>query len=167
VLLSLSFLLAPAIWTTSIWLAIPLLTAGAALLGAANPPQDAARLDIIHPLLWGRSESVRTVARTFLEAAAPTVFGYTSDHWFGGHGRAGEHGLEYTFLLFLLAVIGAGLTVLAALRTYPRDVATATAYIEATMGTRRTADGRDYRSDEDRDRARGGRRARPAELRGP
>ncbi|MFL6138401.1 MAG: MFS transporter [Frankiaceae bacterium] len=134
VMLVLSFLLAPAIWTTSVWLAIPLLTAGAALLGAANPPQDAARLDIIHPMLWGRSESVRTVARTFLEAAAPTVFGYTADHWFGGHGGAGETGLELTFLLFLLAVVAAGLTVLLALRTYPRDVATATAYAEATMG---------------------------------
>jgi MFS family permease len=140
VLLSVWVLMAPAIWTTSVWLALPLLTAGAALLGAANPPQDAARLDIIHPLLWGRSESVRTMLRTFLEAAAPTIFGFTSDHWFGGHGGTGESGLERTFLLFLLVIIAAGLTVLLAIRTYPRDVATATAYIEATMLSDRLSD---------------------------
>jgi MFS family permease len=42
-----------------------------------------------------------------------------SQHVFGG-----SHGLEYTFLIFLLPVIAAGLLGLAALRTYPRDVAT-------------------------------------------
>ena len=36
--------------------------AGAALLTAANPPLDAARLDIMPAGLWGRAESARTVA---------------------------------------------------------------------------------------------------------
>jgi MFS family permease len=132
VLLALPLLLVPAIVTSSIWIAMPLLAAGGILLGAANPPQDAARLDIIHPNLWGRSESVRTVLRTALEAAAPTLFGFTADHWFGGR-QAGDSGLEYAFLLFLGAIVLAGITVLFALRTYPRDVATATASVERTM----------------------------------
>jgi MFS family permease len=155
VLLALSFLLAPALWTTSIWVAIPLLSGGAFLLGSANPPQDAARLDIMHPKLWGRSESVRTVLRTLLEAAAPTLFGYTSDHWFGGHAGAGGRGLEYTFLMFLVVVIGAGVTVLFGLRTYPRDVATATASVQNTMGrdSKRGSDGGDpYAGDDGRQR---------------
>jgi MFS family permease len=36
--------------------AIPLLVTGVFFLGSANPPSDAARLDIIQPHLWGRSE---------------------------------------------------------------------------------------------------------------
>ncbi|HEY1777040.1 MAG TPA: MFS transporter, partial [Solirubrobacteraceae bacterium] len=38
--------------------------AGAALLAAANPPLDAARLDIVPSSLWGRAESARTLARS-------------------------------------------------------------------------------------------------------
>jgi predicted MFS family arabinose efflux permease len=63
-LLTITVFLAPGIATTSLFVALPLLTAGAGLLGAANPPMDAARLDIIHPALWGRAEGVRTVLRT-------------------------------------------------------------------------------------------------------
>lgn len=40
---------------------------------------------------------------------------------FGG----GSHGLEYTFLTFLIVLIIAGAPALIAIRTYPRDVATA------------------------------------------
>jgi hypothetical protein len=103
--------------------ALPLLTLGAALLGAANPPMDAARLDIIHPALWGRAEAIRTVLRTLGEAGAPVLFGLVSQSVFHG----GKHGLEYTFLLFLITLIAAGLLALTAMRTYPRDVATAAA----------------------------------------
>ncbi len=120
-LLTITVFLAPGIATTSLFLALPLLTVGAALLGAANPPMDAARLDIIHPALWGRAEGVRTLLRTLGEAAAPALFGLTSVTLFG----AGDHGLEYTFLIFLVTPIAAGLLALTALRTYPRDVATA------------------------------------------
>lgn len=132
VLFTVPLFLAPAFWLTELWAAIPLLTIGAALLGAANPPQDAARLDVIHPHLWGRSEGVRTALRGFLEAAAPVTFGWVSDNLFGGKyafggtgSQAGQTAMGYTFMLFLIVLVLAGAVVLVALRTYPRDVATA------------------------------------------
>jgi predicted MFS family arabinose efflux permease len=120
-LLAITVVFAPGVATTSLAVALPLLTLGAALLGAANPPLDAARLDIIHPALWGRAEGIRTVLRTLGEAAAPVLFGLVSQTVF----RGGKHALEYTFLVFLTVLIMAGLLALTALRTYPRDVATA------------------------------------------
>ncbi|MBO0816623.1 MAG: MFS transporter, partial [Actinobacteria bacterium] len=134
--------LAAAIAVRSIALAVPLLTAGAFLLAAPNPPLDAARLDIMHPQLWGRAEGVRTALRTLGEASAPVLFGLASVTLFArpvpaaggsaGTGSAGgAGGLEYTFLMFLIPLLGAGLLLLRALRTYPRDVATATASAEA------------------------------------
>ncbi len=44
---------------------------GAALLSAANPPLDAARLDIMPAGLWGRAESTRTFLRSLAQALAP------------------------------------------------------------------------------------------------
>src|SRR5579884_1741680 len=114
---------APGVATTSVAVALPLLTLGACLLAAANPPMDAARLDIMHPALWGRAEGIRTLLRTLGEAGSPVLFGVVSQHVFHG----GKHGLEYTFLVFLAVLIIAGLLALTALRTYPRDVATAAA----------------------------------------
>jgi predicted MFS family arabinose efflux permease len=112
--------LAPALATTSLGLALPLLTVSAGLLGAANPPLDAARLDIIHPAMWGRAESVRTVLRMLAQGTSPLLFGWVSESVFGG-----RHGLEYTFLVFLIVLIIAGALALTAIRSYPRDVATA------------------------------------------
>ncbi|HKS52501.1 MAG TPA: hypothetical protein VJS67_11585 [Pseudonocardiaceae bacterium] len=120
-MLAITVVFAPGITTTSVAVALPLLTLAAALLGAANPPMDAARLDIIHPALWGRAEAIRTLLRTLGEAGAPVLFGLVSQNVFHG----GKHGLEYTFLAFLTVLIVAGLLALTALRTYPRDVATA------------------------------------------
>jgi hypothetical protein len=40
-------------------------------------------------------------------------------------------GLEYTLLLFLIPLIIAGVLALLGLRTYPRDVATAAASVQA------------------------------------
>lgn len=119
-----------------------LLFVAAAGLGSANPPLDAARLDLVHSRLWGRAEAVRTVLRTLLEAAAPLLFGYVSI-LFGGHGSSfGEprssgpamgHALEYTFLVMLVSLLAAGLLLcLRARKTYPRDVATAIASDHAT-----------------------------------
>lgn len=122
-LLAVPILLAPATLLTSLLVALPLLMGGLFLLGAVNPPLDAARLDIMHPYLWGTAEGVRTLLRTLCEAAAPTAFGYVSEHAFGGGGAA----LDRTLLLFLLPLIAAGLLGTLALRTYPRDVATADA----------------------------------------
>ncbi len=142
-LLVLPFVLAPAIATGSVAVALPLLIAGAFLLGAPNPALDAARLDIMPSGLWGRAEAVRTLLRSGGEAAAPLLFGYVSQYVFGGPGSASggdgssgaaagnAAGLEYTFLLFLGALLIAGLLALAGLRTYPRDVATAAASAEA------------------------------------
>src|SRR5579875_415693 len=140
-LLALPPVLAPAIATRSVAAALPLLTFGAFLLGAPNPPLDAARLDIMHPRLWGRAEGVRTLLRSAGESAAPLLFGYVSQYVFAGPGssagsgsggaQANAAGLEYTFLVFLIPLIAAGLLALAALRTYPRDVATAIASIRA------------------------------------
>lgn len=144
-------MLVSAIISTSVVVALPLLIVGAALLGAPNPPLDAARLDIMHPRLWGRAEAVRTVLRSAGEAAAPVLFGYVSQYVFAGPGSAaaggtggsapggtgGEGGLEYTFLVFLIPLMIAGLLALTALRTYPRDVATASASVRAIDDTRR------------------------------
>lgn len=132
----------PGLLTTSLLLATPLLFLAAAGVGGANPPLDAARLDIIHSRLWGRAESVRTVVRTLLEAAAPLLFGYLSARLGGsgsGYGQpagtqpTGALGLDHTFLLMLAPLFAAGLLLLfAARRTYPRDVATAIASESAT-----------------------------------
>ena len=154
-LLALGPVLVPAIAATSALIAVPLLTIGAFLLGAPNPPLDAARLDIIHPALWGRAEGIRTVLRTLGEAAAPTLFGYVSQYAFGGQapnpassgsGPAASGsgaGLEDTFLVFLVPLVAAGLLALLALRTYPRDVATARASLAQTRSAGQAeADGR-------------------------
>ncbi|MBP0456836.1 MFS transporter [Streptomyces montanisoli] len=125
-LLAVPVFAAPAIHTTTLLVALPLLISALILLGAVNPPLDAARLDIIHPYLWGRAEGVRTVLRTLAEGPAPTLFGFVSSGVFGG-----PHGLEYTLLVFLLPLFAAGLLGLVALRTYPKDVATAEASARA------------------------------------
>lgn len=116
----------PALITTRLWLAVCLLVVASLFLGASNPPLDAARLDIIHPLLWGRAEAVRTVLRTGGDAAAPILFGVLADSVFGG-----PTGLEYTFLLLLVALFAAATLVLTiARRTYPQDVAAAAASLD-------------------------------------
>ena len=114
--------------------------AGAALLSAANPPLDAARLDIMPAGLWGRAESTRTVLRSLAQALAPLVFGGLSALIAGiapEQAPIGTHpgvispgnarGLEISFLLLLGTVAAAGVVLLRARATYPRDVATAAA----------------------------------------
>ncbi|TXS38451.1 MFS transporter [Streptomyces sp. OR43] len=113
--------LVPAILTSSPLVALPLLVVGVAAVAATNPPMDAARLDVVPSGLWGTSEAARTVLRTCGELAAPLVFGYLSADVFDADG------LKWTFLVCLAPVVAAGLLGLLALRTYPRDVATATA----------------------------------------
>jgi predicted MFS family arabinose efflux permease len=125
-LLATTAFFAPAVLTSSVWIALPLLGGAAAGLAAANPPLDAARLDIMPPLLWGRAESIRQFLRGLFEAAAPALFGVLSSRVFGG----GAAGLQRTFLVMLVALLlGAGVAVLA-VRTYKRDVATAAASSE-------------------------------------
>jgi MFS family permease len=121
--------------TPAIWFDV----AGAALLSAANPPLDAARLDIMPAGLWGRAESVRTVIRSVAQAIAPLLFGGLAELIAGiAHvsqappgspapavSASEARGLEITFLLLLVSLAAAGVALLRARHTYPSDVATA------------------------------------------
>jgi MFS family permease len=123
-------LFVPAIFTRSAVTALPYITLAALALSAQNPPLDAARLDIMVPLLWGRAEGVRTFLRTTAQALAPLLFGAVSDHVFGG----GRSGLQWTFVVMLVPLAASAWLLYRALGTYPRDVATAAA---SRAGTRR------------------------------
>src|SRR5262249_56811578 len=103
--------------------AVIYLVSAALAIPAQTPPLDAARLDIMPPLLWGRAEGVRTFLRTTAQALAPLLFGAVSDYVFGG----GRSGLQWTFTIMLLPLAASAYYLFAGLRTYPRDVATAAA----------------------------------------
>jgi predicted MFS family arabinose efflux permease len=111
-----------AIWTRSAVLGIGLMTLGAAVLSAAVAPIDAARLDILHPRMWGRGEAGRMALRSTFEGGAPLLFGALSE-WLGG----GQNGLMWTFLIMLIPMLVASLLGVKARKTYLRDVATAAA----------------------------------------
>jgi MFS family permease len=118
-----ALILAPAVATTSLLVAMPLYLLAAAALSAPNPPLDAARLDIMPSGLWGRAEGVRTVLRQLAQAGAPVAFGATADA-LGGHGGGG---LQYAFLIMLVPLGVSGVIVWRGRRSYARDVATAIA----------------------------------------
>lgn len=111
----------PALLTHSVLTALPYVIAAGFALSAQNPPLDAARLDIMPPLLWGRAEGIRTFLRTTAQALAPLVFGFLSDSVFGG-GRAG---LQWTFIAMLAPLALSSALLFRAMRTYPSDVAAA------------------------------------------
>jgi len=113
----------PAIFTHSPKTAVIYLSLAAFAISAQNPPLDAARLDIMPPLLWGRAEGIRTFLRTAAQAFAPLLFGAVSDYVFGGGGS----GLKWTFAVMLLPLAASAYFLFRALATYPRDVATAAA----------------------------------------
>ena len=121
---------------TALWFVMP----GAALLAAANPPVQAARLDIMPAGLWGRAESTRTFVRSLIQALAPLVFGgltsliagfYPKQSPIGTHvspATANQaHGLQITFLIALVSLVAAGVLLARARETYASDVATAAA----------------------------------------
>ena len=120
-------LLGGGIWTTSVWLGLLLMTLGSGALASAVAPIDAARLDIVHPRLWGRGESGRMALRSIFEGGAPLLFGAVSV-WLGG----GDSGLMWTFLVMLIPMGCAGFFILPGRRAYPRDVATAAASVKAS-----------------------------------
>ncbi|MFL5829088.1 MAG: MFS transporter [Solirubrobacteraceae bacterium] len=133
-------LLIPGLVATKLTPAVWFDVAGAALISAANPPLDAARLDIMPAGLWGRAESTRTVVRSLAQALAPLVFGGLADLIAGiapEQSPIGTHpgvispgaarGLEISFLLLLGTLAAAGVFLLRARSTYPTDVATAAA----------------------------------------
>ena len=119
---------------------LPLFVIAGALLASPDAPLNAARLDIMHPRLWGRAEGVRTVLQMTAFAVAPLIFGFISGELGGPHTSGGSaavsdangNALAYTFLIMLVPLVIAGLALLWARRTYPCDVATAAASIDAT-----------------------------------
>jgi MFS family permease len=128
--------------TPAVWFDV----GGAALLSAANPPLDAARLDIMPAGLWGRAEATRTVLRSLAQALAPVVFGGLADAIAGiapKQAPIGTHpgvispgaarGLEISFLLLLTTLVAAGVVMLRSRSTYPTDVATAGASHQGTQ----------------------------------
>jgi hypothetical protein len=119
--------LAPGLFVTAIPVALALFTAGAAGIAAANPPLDAARLDIVPSGLWGRAESLRTVLRLAAEAVAPVSFGYVADLLGGDGGRTGATGLRYAFLIMLVPLLANAVLIVRGRRTYLTDAATAAA----------------------------------------
>jgi MFS family permease len=129
--------------TPALWFDV----AGAALLSAANPGLDAARLDIMPARLWGRAESARTLLRSLAQALAPLAFGGLADAIAGiapEQAPVGTHpgvispgaarGLEISFLIMLTALVAAGVFLLRARTTYARDVATAAASEDQARG---------------------------------
>jgi MFS family permease len=126
--LAATIFLLPVFLTHVLPLAIPSVMLAGVTFGAINPPLDAARLDIMHPYLWGRAESIRTVLRLSAEAIAPFLFGYMAEDVF----RGGVSGMRQTFLVMLIPVAASGAIALIGFRTYPRDVATAEAYARRT-----------------------------------
>jgi MFS family permease len=133
-------LLIPGILGTHLTPAVWFDVAGATLLSAANPPLDAARLDIMPAGLWGRAESTRTFLRSLAQALAPLVFGGLADliagiapvqapigtHT-GGVSPSTARGLEFSFLILLGTLAAAGVFLARARYTYAEDVATASA----------------------------------------
>ena len=125
--------LLPAALMPTVLAALPLFLFASAGLAGVNPPMDAARLDVLHPRLWGRGEALRTLVRSSCEAAAPVLFGVFGDRLAGrtlhiagvtlGGGPGG--GMQLTFLVMLASVLGAGILLWFGVRTYPSDVATA------------------------------------------
>jgi MFS family permease len=132
--------------TPAVWFDV----AGAALLSAANPPLNAARLDIVPSGLWGRAESTRTVVRSLAQALSPLVFGGLTSliagiapeqapvgtHVHGVVSPSEARGLEIAFLVLLVTLIAAGVFQLRARATYARDIATASATQAAGEPTR-------------------------------
>ena len=131
---------------TALWFDV----AGAALIFAANPPIQAARLDVVPAGLWGRAQSALTVVRSLAQAAAPLVFGGVSQLVAGilpAQAPIGTHphapnsstttGLQVTFLIMLAALGAAGLILFRARKTFPSDVATAAASEPSAGGSRR------------------------------
>lgn len=122
----------PALLTTSLLIAFPLIFLGIMGIGGANPPLDAARLDIMPSPLLGRAESIGSVLRKGLEAGAPLLLGWVSTRLGGSGGGFGHPdaaqpyraiGLDRTLLIRLIPLAIAGLLLLfIGRRTYPRDV---------------------------------------------
>jgi MFS family permease len=122
--------------TPAVWFDV----AGAALISAANPPIQAARLDVVPSGLWGRASSALTVVRSLAQSLAPLLFGAVSQLVAGiapQQAPIGTHphapsagtasGLQVTFLIMLGALVAASFFLFRASRTFATDVASAAA----------------------------------------
>jgi MFS family permease len=145
-------LLIPGLLTSSLSTSIFFCFFGTALISAANPPLDAARLDIMPSGLWGRAESTRTFLRSIAQALAPLAFGAVADLIAGfrpHQAPVGTHtgpiasgtgtGLEVSFLIMLLSLFASAWFLWRARPTYPRDIATAAAGFSPLRGSADTA----------------------------
>lgn len=130
----------PALLSPWLIVTVPLLVLSGGALTAPGSPLNAARLDIMHPRLWGRAEGVRTFVQMLAFAVGPVIFG-TVSQLLGGRGGGGGidasttangTALAHTFLIMLVPLAIAGVSLLWARRTYPCDVATAVASVERT-----------------------------------
>ncbi len=139
----------PPLLTTSAVTALPYIAAAGFFLTAQNPTLDAARLDIMPPLLWGRAEGIRTLLRSAAQAVAPLVFGGLADVLSSTH-----HGFRYTFLIMLLPLAASGVILLRGLRFYPADVATAAASASHERGAGDASHGRRYNNEQRENRGR-------------
>jgi MFS family permease len=122
--------------TPALWFVI----GGAALIFAANPPVQAARLDVVPAGLWGRTSSALTVVRSLAQASAPLLFGGLSQLIEGivpQQAPIGTHphapppgtatGLQVSFLIMLVALFAGGVLLYKARVTFASDVASAAA----------------------------------------
>jgi predicted MFS family arabinose efflux permease len=129
----------PGALSPSLALAVPILLVAAAFVGAANPPVDAARLDIMPSSLWGRAEAVRTALRQLLQGLAPLLFGLVSAGFGGANGglsagvntgaatrsAAAGHGLELTFVVLTAPLVLAGVALWLSRHSYLREIVAA------------------------------------------
>lgn len=117
----------PTLFLHRLWLGLPAGIFASAALIAPTAPLDAIRLDVVHPQLWGRAEATRNVLQIAADAAAPLSFGVLSDHLAGG----GAAGMRWTYVIALTLLGLAAVALLAARRSYPRDVKAA---VESAAG---------------------------------
>ena len=117
--LAASVMLVPVFVVSSLAVALPFLVVAGAFLTAPIAPLEAARLDVIHPQLRGRSESARMIARVAAQASAPLVFGVLSSQL----GSGGAEGLQLAFLLLLPLLAASSVCLMIAVRHYPSEVA--------------------------------------------
>lgn len=146
-----ALLFLPGLLSSRLAISLPLFILAGFAFGAREPPLDAARLDIMHHRLWGRAEAARTLLRNTLTAAAPVLFGLIADQLAppgahaaanGSHGfgaTANAQGLRLALLILLVTLALGGILTVMAVRTYPRDIATAVASEAATSADQEEA----------------------------
>jgi predicted MFS family arabinose efflux permease len=117
--LAASVMLLPVFLVSSLWVALPFLVLSGAFLTAPIAPLEAARLDVVHPQLRGRTESARMIARVAAQAGAPLLFGLLS----GVLGSSTAQGLQLAFLLLLPLLAASSVCLMIAARYYPSEVA--------------------------------------------